>query len=89
MTRDDAIRLAKEAGSDYYPGFPDTAFLQRFAALVAAEEIELCAKVCDEAAKRSEAARDRSKTAKAYYLYSAAESRSYWLAAAIRARKPA
>jgi len=63
MTRDDIIRLAREAGFD-----PDTPIkgtgeilaweghdcvevsesLKRFAALVAAAEREACAKVCDE-----------------------------------------
>ena len=43
----DVIRLAREAGSDNYPGWPNTAFLERFAALVAAAEREECAKVCE------------------------------------------
>ena len=49
MTRDDIIRMAREAGflcdEDWVtyglPGF------ERFAALVAAAERETCAKVCD------------------------------------------
>lgn len=51
MTRDDIIRMAREAGlsNDFgnlgYPYFPE---LKRFAALVAAAEREACAKVCDE-----------------------------------------
>lgn len=40
MTRDDVVRLAREAGSDNYPGWPNTAFLERFTALVAAAERE-------------------------------------------------
>jgi hypothetical protein len=44
MTRDDVIRMAREAG-----GFNITpAFLERFATLVAAAEREACAKVCEE-----------------------------------------
>ena len=51
MTRDDIIRMAREAG------FVDACFcrwsaysddLERFAALVATAEREACAKVCDE-----------------------------------------
>ena len=54
MTRDDIIRLAREAGFEsnslgmtYTSGWlPD--LLERFAALVAEREREACAKVCDE-----------------------------------------
>ena len=51
MTRDDVIRMAREAG------ISDTAFdfqmvspedLERFAALIAAAEREACAVICDE-----------------------------------------
>ena len=43
MTRDDIIRMAREAGGvDATPEF-----LARFAALVAAAEREACANVCD------------------------------------------
>ena len=51
MTRDDIIRMAREAG------FVDESFcrwgaysddIERFAALVAAAEREACAKVCDD-----------------------------------------
>ena len=51
MTREEVIRLAKEAklsneiGAFGYPYLPE---LERFAALVAAHEREECAKVCDE-----------------------------------------
>jgi hypothetical protein len=49
MTRDDIIRLAKEAGLGFAitipPFIPD---LERFAALVAAAEREACEKACDE-----------------------------------------
>lgn len=51
MTRDDVIRLAREAGiSDTYFDFqmvsPED--LERFAALVAAAEREACAEIADE-----------------------------------------
>lgn len=50
MTRDDIIRMAREAGAHekhlvMYMDFDD---LERFAALVEAAEREACAKVCDE-----------------------------------------
>jgi hypothetical protein len=46
MTRDDIIRMAREAsgGTDWWPVCGDT--LERFAALVAAAEREECAKLC-------------------------------------------
>ena len=47
MTKEDIIKLAREAG-----GLPDPMVFigayERFAALVAAAEREACAKVCDE-----------------------------------------
>ena len=49
MTQDDIIRMAREAG---FEGLLDKAWgieqLERFAALVAANEREACAKVCEE-----------------------------------------
>lgn len=50
MTREDIIRLAREAGLTQKPfcrwgGYLDD--LMRFAALVAAAEREACAKVCE------------------------------------------
>jgi len=50
MTRDDIIRMAKEAGLTQKPfcrwgGYSDD--LMRFAALVAAHEREACARVCE------------------------------------------
>lgn len=55
MTRDDIIRMAKEVGGvEHYAGLADKvcwAFeeseLEAFAALVAAEEREACAKACE------------------------------------------
>ena len=43
MTRDDIIRMAREAG---YTGLNDP-WLHTFAALVAAQEREACAEVCE------------------------------------------
>jgi len=74
MTKDDVIRMAREAGIDsmpadyhyrspYYAGTPEE--LERFAALVAAAELEACAKVCDKlwsAAECAEAIRKRGNT---------------------------
>lgn len=51
MTRDDIIRMAREAYGDWYPhAVPHE--LERFAALVAAAEREACAQVCFEMAQR-------------------------------------
>ncbi len=55
MTRDDIIRLAREAGWKPLGENPKTEFtffldnLERFAALVAAAEREECAKLCEDA----------------------------------------
>ena len=53
MTRDDIIRMAREAGIDAesdtlcrYEGWVEP--FERFAALVAAAEREACAKVCED-----------------------------------------
>jgi len=50
MTREDIIRMAREAHLVMYDY--DHPSLERFAALVAAAEREACAKVCDEFAAR-------------------------------------
>jgi hypothetical protein len=53
MTRDDIIRMAREAGMFKLFGDPNAPealtgeSIERFAALVAAAEREACAKVCD------------------------------------------
>ena len=48
MTRDDIIRMAKEAGGDDWGIFRDfMPELEQFASLVAKYEREACAKVCD------------------------------------------
>jgi hypothetical protein len=54
MTREDIIKIAKQAGapnSSESPSFVD--FLEAFAKLVAAKEREACAKVCEERWKDS------------------------------------
>ena len=55
MTRDDIIKLAREAGFDPHDMSADFTCnlldIERFAALVAAAEREACAKTCDEAAE--------------------------------------
>ena len=50
MTRDDIIRMAREAGLATHVVVPDTVvnIFEKFAALVAAHEREECAKFCDE-----------------------------------------
>ena len=49
MTRDDIIRMAREAGFADAQGTVHAAYqLEHFAALVAAAEREACAKVCDD-----------------------------------------
>jgi len=48
MTRDEIIRMAREAGGDDWGIFRDfMPELERFANLVAAAEREECAKVCE------------------------------------------
>jgi hypothetical protein len=71
MTRDDIIRMAREAGGEDWGIFRDfMPEIERFAALVAAAEREECAKVCDEVNKE----------------YDGEEVSASWIAAAIRAR---
>jgi hypothetical protein len=52
MTRDDIIRMAREAGFDPHDMSDDFTCnledIERFAALVAAKEREACAKLCEE-----------------------------------------
>ena len=49
MTKDDIIRMAREAGFADAEGVVHAAYqLEAFANLVAAAEREACAKVCDE-----------------------------------------
>lgn len=74
MTREDIIRMAREAGIRAEPGnsFADDmyfAVLYRFAALVAAAEREACADICDQhasiegiAQRCAEQIRGRGKT---------------------------
>jgi hypothetical protein len=52
MTKDDIIRMAREAGlthgQHWNKGRMTTAFMRDFAALVAAAEREACAAICEE-----------------------------------------
>lgn len=52
MTRDEIIRMAREAGMDHHDMSSDWTVsqqdLERFAALVATAEREACAKVCED-----------------------------------------
>ena len=102
MTRDDIIRMAREAGIEVHPrkqqirigfdvlsGCDSTDKVERFAALVAAAEREACAQVCDEQASRSEISMLKAKSAKARDVYSAAGQTAHWMAQAIRARSQA
>ena len=47
MTRDDIIRMAREASGHDFTGPRTIEFAERFAALVAAAEREACAKICE------------------------------------------
>ena len=48
MTREEIIRMAREAGLAYGSDEKPLGSVTRFAALVAAHEREACARVCDE-----------------------------------------
>ena len=48
MDKEDIIRMAREAGLAYGSDEKPLGSVTRFAALVAAVEREMCAKVCDE-----------------------------------------
>ena len=69
MDRDDIIKMAREAGIEFYPSpTNDVRFcllknLERFAALAVAAEREACAKVCDVLAVHPEYASDITKVA--------------------------
>jgi len=55
MNRDDIIRMAKEAEAWSLVDHDGIAALERFANLVAAEEREACAKVCEAEGERVDA----------------------------------
>ena len=65
MTRDDIIRMAREAGIEFDPRWGTCSTgnvqLERFAALVAAAEREACAKVAEEWFARAIAAAIRAR----------------------------
>ncbi len=50
MTRDDIIRMAREAGVSESELFPREQAIERFAALVATAERQACRKICVEVA---------------------------------------
>lgn len=57
MSRDDVIKMAREAGVPYFDQYDrqlECEAIEHFAQLVAAHEREECAKVCDEEAKEPE-----------------------------------
>ena len=67
MTREEIIRMAREAGFDPHDMSDDFTCnledIERFASLVAAAEREACAKVCDVLAVHPEYASDITKVA--------------------------
>jgi hypothetical protein len=63
MTREEIIRMAREAGLAYGSDEKPLGSVTRFAALVAAHEREACAKVCDVLAVHPEYASDITKVA--------------------------
>jgi predicted Zn-dependent protease len=67
MTREDIIKMAREAGFDPHDMSDDFTCnledIERFAALVAAAEREACAKMCDVLAVHPEYASDITKVA--------------------------
>ena len=72
MTKDDIIRMAREAGLADANGVVHAAYqLEAFAKLVAEHEREACAKVCDEINND----------------YDGEEVSASWIATAIRARE--
>ena len=54
MTKEDIIRMAREAGLAYGTDEKPLGSVTRFAALVAKHEREACAKVCDAVQKKNE-----------------------------------
>jgi hypothetical protein len=68
MTRDDIIRLAREASGESDYDFPNIFSLERFAALVAAAEREACAKVCHDYATRHGLKGDDNEKAQAWMM---------------------
>jgi hypothetical protein len=91
MTRDDVIRMAREADKEgdllwldqRIDGYKEEVeFIERFAALVAAAEREACAKVCDKVKTEAEEAAGGYKAQEDWYSIGTAKQ----CAEAIRAR---
>jgi hypothetical protein len=80
MTRDDIIRMAREADLLHPDNSEEAAF--KFAALIAAHEREACAKVCEDEAKRCKDIGMRTENRIAHISSRSADV----CAAAIRAR---
>jgi sugar-specific transcriptional regulator TrmB len=81
MTRDDIIRMTREAGLDQWDGTSNhfASIMERFAALVAAAEREACAEVCERLPETFKIAADE-------FGYTAEQPTAENYAAAIRAR---
>ena len=87
MTKDDIIRMAREAGlADGIELDREIAEFERFANLIAAAEREACAKVCDEQEQRSKESSEAAKQESIAKLYHHCSVTATWNAAAIRAR---
>ena len=93
MTRDDIIRMAREAGASEFRHEKDLDLvlsrlpkIERFAKLVAAAEREACAKVCDEQEQRSRESSEKSKRERDRFMYHHCAVTAKWNAAAIRER---
>jgi hypothetical protein len=76
MNREDIIKLAREAGLHFWMPSIGIEYLERFAALVSAQEREACAKVCESFIPKHERFDDQR----------AAGNKSRAIAAAIRTR---
>jgi len=85
MTREDIIRMAREAGNNGLFDAMQTEFLEHFATLVAAAEREACAKLCEDDAWRCKKIAVETQSKKA----NAAALEAYLCAEAIRARSQA
>ena len=85
MTKDEIIKMAREAGFHNAEANVHEERLERFAALVAAAEREACAKVCDDRAKGWLEVK-YARTIDEGCMHSAAKAEAAALAAAIRAR---
>ena len=86
ISRDDIIRMAREAEAWNLIDHDGIAALERFATLVAAAEREACAKMCDEQEQRSRESSEKAKRERDQFMYHHCAVTAKWNAAAIRAR---